>query len=89
VGILKVMVTIMEMLENLSQMRNLKEAMLVMMIFLQVRIFKVPMRIMKIFLQVRIFKPIMRMMKNIPQVGIFRVVNMITPLMDSLSRVIN
>jgi hypothetical protein len=69
VGILKVMMMIMTMLDSLSRMRNLKEAMLdslsrmrnlkeamlVVMIFLQVRIFKVPMRIMKIFLQVRIF----------------------------------
>ena len=38
VGILKVMMTIMEMLDSLSRMRNLKEEMLVLMIFLQVRI---------------------------------------------------
>ena len=88
-GILKVMMTIMAMLDSLSRMRNLKEAMLVMMIFLQVRIFKVPMRTMKIFFQVRIFKPIMRMMNNISQVAIFKVVKMITPLVDTLSHVIN
>jgi hypothetical protein len=79
----------MEMLDNLSRMGNLKEAMLVIMVFLQVRIFKVLMRMMKIFLQVRIFKPVMRMMKNFPRVGIFKVVKMITPLVDTLSRVIN
>jgi hypothetical protein len=79
------MMTIMEILKSISPMRNLKEAIFVMMIFLQVRIFKVPMRIMKIFLQVRIFKTVMRMMKNIPQVAILKVVNIITPLVDTLS----
>ena len=73
VGILKVMMTLMEILDNLSRMRNLKEGMLVLMISLQVRI----------------LKPVMRMMKNISQVAILKVVNMITPLVVTLSQVIN
>jgi hypothetical protein len=91
VGTLKAMMTIMTMLDSFSRMRNLKETMLALMISLKVRIFRVPMRIMKIFLQVRILKLVMRMrmMKNIFQVASFKVAKMITPLVVTLSRVIN
>ena len=91
VGTLKAMMTIMTMLDSLSRMRNLKETMLVLMISLKVGILRVPMRIMKIFLQVRILKLVMRMrmMNNIFQVASFKVAKMITPLVVTLSRVIN
>jgi hypothetical protein len=89
VGILKVMMMIMAMVNTLSRVGNLKNTMLAMMIFLQVSIFKVPIKMMNIFLHVRIFKGLTRMMKNLPQVGIFKVVKIIIPFVDILSRVGN